>query len=254
MFDRSIKTTVRKAVDDFFRVEVIRQTPSPQQAIWLAAHNDYSEKFIFEDRDNWPDEERSGELIVKHLLAGGRGHWGPSEHVYIQFACGYFPHSVVVQARTHRIASFDVQSQRYTSQRVLNLVEGKLPIEAVFYIRPAGEYTDRQGDRYTYTELQRERELERCLKTAEWYAEQINEGVSEEQARDVLAQGIRQHFVFSLNARSFQHMADLRLAKLDAQLEIREMMQLCWPHFNAWVPAIAEYYERYRMGKGKLAP
>ncbi|XDE62527.1 FAD-dependent thymidylate synthase [Arthrospira platensis BEA 1257B] len=55
-------------------------------------------------------ELEAGEIIVKRLLAGERGHYGPLEHPSITFNCGYFPHSVMQQARTHRVGiSFDVQ-------------------------------------------------------------------------------------------------------------------------------------------------
>ena len=56
------------------------------------------------DRDNWPDEQRAGE-IIKRLLAGERGHFGPLEHAQIVLNVGWFPHSVMQQARTHRVAS-----------------------------------------------------------------------------------------------------------------------------------------------------
>jgi thymidylate synthase (FAD) len=95
---------------DRFRVEVISQTPNPQQVIYAALHQDYTENFVFDDRDSWPSESECGEIIVKRLLAGDRGHYGPLEHPQIIFNCGYFPHSVMQQARTHRVGvSFDVQ-------------------------------------------------------------------------------------------------------------------------------------------------
>lgn len=73
-------------------------------------HQDYCEDFVWEQRDNFPDEKKAGELVVKHLLAGGRGHYGPIEHPQIVFNVGYFPHSLMQQIRTHRVGiSFDVQ-------------------------------------------------------------------------------------------------------------------------------------------------
>ncbi|QCS49877.1 FAD-dependent thymidylate synthase [Picosynechococcus sp. PCC 11901] len=95
---------------DKFRVEVLRSTPNPQQTIWSAMHQDYCEEFVWEQQSNFPDEQKAGELIVKHLLAGGRGHYGPLEHPQIVFNVGYFPHSMMQQIRTHRVGvSFDVQ-------------------------------------------------------------------------------------------------------------------------------------------------
>jgi thymidylate synthase (FAD) len=111
---------------DKFRVEVIAQTPNPQTVIYAAMHQDYSDQFIIDERDQWPSETKCGEIIVKRLLAGERGHYGPLEHVQIVFNCGYFPHSVMQQARTHRVGiSFDVQSFRYTGQQFIEVLEGK---------------------------------------------------------------------------------------------------------------------------------
>ncbi len=95
---------------DRFRVEVIAQTPNPQRVIYAAMHQDYTDQFVFDQQEDWPNESKCGEVIVKRLLAGERGHYGPLEHVQIVFNCGYFPHSVMQQARTHRVGvSFDVQ-------------------------------------------------------------------------------------------------------------------------------------------------
>ncbi len=95
---------------DKFRVEVLRSTPNPQQTIWSAMHQDYCEELVWEQRQDFPDEQKAGELVIKHLLAGGRGHYGPLEHPQIVFNVGYFPHSMMQQIRTHRVGiSFDVQ-------------------------------------------------------------------------------------------------------------------------------------------------
>jgi thymidylate synthase (FAD) len=95
-------------MDPYFQVDVLAQTPEPQSLIWLAMHQDYSEDFVtWEDP---ADETEAGALVVKHLLAGERGHYGPLEHPAITLNCGWFPHSVMQQARTHRVGvSFDVQ-------------------------------------------------------------------------------------------------------------------------------------------------
>ena len=61
---------------DKFRVEVINKTPNPQQLIYGALHQDYSEGFVFDEQNTWPSEAKCGEIIVKRLLAGDRGHYG----------------------------------------------------------------------------------------------------------------------------------------------------------------------------------
>jgi len=185
-------------------------------------HQDYSENWIA--YENAPNEKQAGELAVKHLLVGGRGHYGCVEHPSITFAVGFFPHSVMQQARTHRIAtSFDVQSQRYTGERICEVADGERDVESVFYIRPVDSYKDREGKKYFYTEEQREQDLGFCKRSARHYAKLIEESVSEEHARSVLCFDFRQHFVVTFNMRSLMHFLDLR-AKADAQLEIQQLL------------------------------
>lgn len=236
-----------------FKVEMIRQIPSPQQAIYAAMHQDYCEDFVTDHCAQWPSEKKCGELIVKRLLAGDKGHYGPLEHPSIVFNCGYFPHSVMQQIRTHRLLSFDVQSNRYTGNRIVDAATGKREIEEVFYLRPVGSYTDRQGKKYEYTQLQRDRDLAWCLEAAKRYQQLLAEGAAEEHARGIIPFDVRQHWVMSLNARSLMHLLDMRWKK-DAQLECQKLCNLIWPHFQEWVPEIAAWYLQSRAKKGRLAP
>jgi thymidylate synthase (FAD) len=176
------------------------------------------------------------------------------EHPQISFNCGYFPHSVMQQARTHRISvSFDVQSYRYTGLQVIDVVDGKKDIESVFYLRPVGNYSDRTGKKYYYSPEQRESDLDWCMEAAKRYKADIEAGMSEEHARGKVPFDYRQHFVVSFNLRSLLHFLDLRHKK-DAQLEIQKLCEMMFPHLEAWTPAIAAWYKANRLGKGKLAP
>jgi thymidylate synthase (FAD) len=239
---------------DRFTVEVISQTPNPQQTMYAAMHQDYAEGFVVRDRDQWPSEARCGEILVTNLLKGGRGHYGPLEHPQIVLNVGWFPHSTMQQIRTHRVGvSFDVQSGRYTSQRILDVVDGKREVEEVFYLRPLGFYTDRQGKKYEYTAEVRQEDLEWCLEASRRYKQKIDQGFAEEHARGLIPFDIRQHWVMSANVRSLMHLLDLRW-KADAQLEAQKMCEAIWPHFQSWVPAIAAWYEENRLKKARLAP
>lgn len=239
--------------DPRFRVEVLNATLQPQVTAWCAMHQDYSERFVFDEKA--PPEDEAGRIIVKHLLAGDRGHYGPLEHAQIVLACGWFPHSVMQQARTHRVGvSFDVQSFRYTGQRICRAADGELPLEEVFYLRPAGDYTDRQGKRYTYTEDQRYVDLDELQALAWRYKHRVGlEHFSEEHARSLLPFDTRQHFVVSFTLRALLHFLDLR-AKKDAQLEIIQLCDLIWPHLEVWAPEIASWYAASRLHKARLAP
>lgn len=456
---------------DRFRVEVISKTPNPQQTIYAAMHQDYAEAFVWDQRDDWPAEAKAGELVIRNLLKGGRGHYGPLEHPQIVLNCGFFPHSTMQQIRTHRVGlSFDVQclagetevtfvhasgslkkykisdlydlwengekairerktkgrngeppgqyrrdckrrlkkmhlrvlnedtgffetshlksviysgkqpvyrltlengdaldctanhrlftengwqrmgeaiglvtdsthqalamtreckvmcnglarpdalysqkvwltaqaqkglhassialrrlaahavkvsqveflgfqatydlevedpwhnfvanglvvhnSFRYTGSRILDVARGETDVEDVFYLRPVGAYTDRQGKKYEYTEALRQQDLEWCIKGCDRYKTRIDQGFSEEHARGLIPFDVRQHWVLSANARSLMHLLDLRW-KADAQLEAQKLCEAIWPHFQAWVPAIAGWYETNRLKKARLSP
>jgi thymidylate synthase (FAD) len=190
---------------------------------------------------------------------------GNCEHPSITFNVINFPHSVMVQARTHRIGiTFDVQSQRYTSKRILRLnqvlknttdpTEILSLLQEVFYFRPTGYYFDREGNKYLYSEEEREKDIIFTKNAVEYYAHKVeNQGYAPEHARDLLTQNIRQHFVVTFNARSLLHFCDLRLPK-DAQPEIRNLAYLIFTHFSNWMPEVAEFYAKKRFGKNLLAP
>ncbi len=158
------------------------------------------------------------------------------------------------QIRTHRVGvSFDVQSFRYTGGRILDVVADRRDVEEVFYLRPVGDYSDRQGKKYTYTEELRQQDIAWCLEACKRYKTHIEQGFSEEHARGLIPFDVRQHWVMSANVRSLMHLLDLRW-KADAQLEAQRLCEVIWPHFQAWVPAISTWYETNRLKKARLAP
>ena len=74
--------------DSYFRVELLSRTLDPQTLIWQAMHQDYSELLVADEET--PSEAKAGEIAIKRLLAGGRGHFGVLEHPSITFSVGYF--------------------------------------------------------------------------------------------------------------------------------------------------------------------
>lgn len=244
-------------IDPLFRVELISATNSPQQSVYAGMHQDYSEGFVVDRRESWPDEVESGNICVKRLLNGERGHYGPLEHAQIVLNVGWFPHSVMQQARTHRIGvSFDVQSLRYTGKRICRAVDLNTvkAMEEVFYLRPVGTYVDRQGKHYEYTQKHRDADLDYCVASAWRYKKLVEEeGFAEEHARGIISFDIRQHFVVSFTLRALMHFLDLR-AKQDAQQEIKQLCDLIVPHFAVWTPEIASWYIKTRLGRARLAP
>lgn len=240
--------------DPLFRVVTVAATPNPQKCIYMAMHQDYSEGFVSDGWNDWLGEEAAGEICVNRLLAGERGHYGPLEHAQIVLNVGWFPHSAMQQARTHRVGvSFDVQSMRYTGVRICRAAIGLLDLEEVFYLRPVGDYSDRQGKKYHYSPDQRAIDLDLCRAAAHRYRDLLAAGFAEEHARGILPFDYRQHFVVSFTLRAMLHFLDLR-AKADAQPEIRALCDLMWPHLEGWVPEIAAWYKKTRLNRARLAP
>jgi thymidylate synthase (FAD) len=215
-------------------------------------HQDFSPDFV--GNQSLLSEVKAGDAIVRHLLAGDRGHYGPFEHPQITLACGYFPHSVTQQVRTHRTGiTFDVQSFRWTGSQVVDVALGKRSIEDVFYLRPVGRYRNRDGSSFDYTSSERDRDLLFLREAVRVYQERFEAGMSEEQCRDILPAGYRQHFVMSCNARTLMHLLDMR-APANAQIECQWFCELLLEQFECWMPDVAAWYVAHRYKKSKLAP
>jgi thymidylate synthase (FAD) len=232
-----------------FEVVRIAATPLPQTCVYLALHNDYSEEFVTATSMS---EEKCGEIAVQRLLKGNRGHYGPLEHAHMLMAIRA-DHNTIMQLRTHRLFSFDVQSMRYTGDRVIQVAEGAVPIKDVFSFRPPGVYLDREGQRYEYTEENICDDQDACFAAAVEYSSRRAEGRPEEDARRVLPTCYFQNAYVSGNLRSWLHLLDVRL-KLDAQLEIRDVSERANAHIYEWAPQIAQWWQDTRAGKALLAP
>lgn len=231
-------------------MELVAATERPQQVVYVALHNDYAEDFC--PSTDLP-EDRCGQIVVERLLKGNRGHWGPLEGPTLTLALRA-DHNTIMQLRTHRIGlSFDVQSQRYTGARIEKVASGELPVEDVFYIRPAGTYRDRQGDPYTWSEDDAEEFAAIALSSALDYTRLREKGVAEEHARGVLITSYYQNAVVTGNLRSWLHVLDVRL-KSDAQFEIRALMELVAREVQRWAPEVFEWWAAHRRGKAILAP
>lgn len=233
-----------------FKVERVAATECPQQLVYIALHNDYAEDFC---PATSIAEDRCGEIAVERLLKGGKGHWGPLEGPQMTLAI-QADHNTLMQLRTHRVGvSFDVQSMRYSGQRIERVANGDLPVEDVFYVRPPGKYRDRQGDAYEWTDDDVEEGYAMALSSAIDYTRLRERGVSEEHARGVLITSYLQNAIVSANLRAWLHLLDVR-HKADAQWEIRALMDLVALQVQRWVPEIYAWYSQNRLGKALLAP
>lgn len=232
-----------------FRVERVAATELPQQVAYIALHTDYAEDFC--PSTELP-EDNCGVVVVERLLKGDRGHWGPLEHASLTLALRA-DHNTLMQLRTHRLGSFDLQSMRYTGARIEQVARGERPVEDIFYVRPAGTYRDRQGDPYTWGDVDIDAALAIALSSAHDYRALRQRGISEEQARSVLITSYYQNAVVTFNARSWLHLLEMRL-KADAQWEMRVLMELIERQVQRWIPEVHAWWAQHRRTKARLAP
>lgn len=103
---KPIKAKDLLELDKHLEVVMLQCYPIPEQVVWQAGRGDYAE--IPAHELEVPRPNKCGEWIVEQLLANERGHYGPLEHPAITFSVSGYVHSVMVQARTHRVGvSFD---------------------------------------------------------------------------------------------------------------------------------------------------
>lgn len=247
---------IKEIKDNRFRVclDLAASSPDPQVAIWRGQHTCVSETFAFEDEP--PLSQRCGEIIIKHQLAGDRGHFSVLRKAFVSFCCTGFPHSVVAQITRHQDSSFLVQSNRWTGERFVKVSNGELDeldLEEVFYFRPEGIYFDRNGNKYEYTHSLRERDLQNCAIACVDYKRKIKEGCPFEMARDLLPYNVRQNFDISCDLQACWHWLDQR-TKADSQLEIQALAKLVLVQLQSWCPQLTDWYLENRYAKAKLAP
>mgnify|MGYP000119496877 CR=1 FL=1 len=230
-------------------VDVIDKTQLPQTIVYLKMHQCYSDEPII----NTPlDEAKCGDIIVKRLLIGNRGHYSPLEGAKVTLSLQYIPHSVLQQLLRSRIGvSPSVQSFRYTSKQFQKYKSGVLPLEHLIYVRPPGIYHDRDSE-YEYTDDKRVEDLSLAKFTLNHVIKSLKQGMPPEQARSQLLD-YRQHCAITLNARSLMSLLDRR-SKKDAQIEIQILASLIMEFFKLWMPEVALWYEKNRYGKAMLSP
>lgn len=174
-------------------VTLIRYTDAPAELCGQAAA-------ICTDSQNW-------ESALRHAVESG--HTSVLEHAVFTFQIDGISRACLAQLTRHRLASFDVQSQRYVK---LDEWEAKIPL-SIGNNLDAFEKAD-ASIRYS-------------MKT---YKELMEMGIPAEDARYVTPQAVTTKLVMTMNARELLHFFSLRTCNR-AQLEIRqmadEMLKIC---------------------------
>ncbi len=241
-------------------VDSDRQVLSHRQDCHLMANGVVIEESLHQEKKQALEVSFALNFASTHLkkteLGGRKLKAHPLKVVQVKYLGLQRTYDLEVAGQWHNFVANGVvvhNSFRYTGQRIVDVVEGKREVEEVFYLRPLGFYSDRQGKKYEYNPEQRQQDIEWCLEACRRYQQRILEGFSEEHARGLIPFDVRQHWVMSANVRSLMHLVDLRW-KADAQLEAQKLCEHLWTPFQAWVPQIADWYESNRLKKARLAP
>jgi thymidylate synthase (FAD) len=165
-------------------VTLIESTPFPEQLCGAAAS-------VCTNSD---DHKRS----LKHALASG--HTSVMEHAVFTFMVDGLSRAALAQLTRHRVASFDVQSQRY-----VRLDNPELVIPESIKVSPFAAEAE-STMRYVMNLYQR----------------MVEAGIPCEDARYVTPQAVPTTLIMTMNARELLHFFSLRTCNR-AQWEIREL-------------------------------
>lgn len=248
MTDRAKSLPELPIRDEHFSVSIDcnATSPYPERAIWSGQHICVAE--WISPKSLIPQDP--GKAIIKHQLSVE--HFSVLRHAFIKLDCAGFPHSLIAQITRHQDSAFLVQSNRYTGNRFIRVANGDLPIDEVFYFRPAGKYATREGF-YSRDEEMNFACRRQALRACELYKQFIESGVPYEDARGIIPYDFRQNFTMSCDGQALFHWLDQR-SKKDSQLEIQTFAALVMHQVLLWMPTIGNWYLENRYGKARLAP
>lgn len=174
------------------KVDLVAYTPCPEQLCGLAAAACTNSKNIAS--------------ALRHAV--GSGHTSVLEHAVFTFKVEGLSRAALAQLTRHRLASFDVQSQRYVRIDDAELIMPDTIRESEFYEEAAAL----------------------MKKSMELYKKMADAGIPKEDARYVTPQAVPTTLYMTMNARELLHFFSIRTCNR-AQWEIRnladEMLRLC---------------------------
>jgi len=165
-------------------VELLNQEPFPLEMVSKAAGICYG-------KGNAP--EKRAMFCFEH------GHMSPFEHVVFTFKISGISRACLAQLTRHRLASYNVESQRYCNYNGFCIDNFVYPSDNLLYEK-------------AYS------------KAIELYDALIESGEKPEDARYVLPNGFKTNLIMTVNLREFCTIWKLRSDK-SAQWEIRDLVE-----------------------------
>lgn len=151
-------------------------------------------------------DSKNPESALRHAV--GSGHTSVLEHAVFTFRVEGLSRAALAQLTRHRLASFDVRSQRYVRIHGIDLVIPESIRKSDFYVEAGSLLED----------------------VMNLYQRMVDAGIPAEDARYVTPQAVPTTLIMTMNARELLHFFSLRTCNR-AQWEIRhladEMLTIC---------------------------
>lgn len=161
-------------------------------------------------RSDKPDRARAHALMS--------GHQSILEHIVFTFRIEEISRVTLAQLTRHRLASYDVESQRYTDTNQQSII-----------IPPSIAQNDILHDEY----------FQIIKQTRAFYEKAVFMGIPKEDARYACMEGTCTRLILTMNARELRHFFSLRCCNR-AQWEIRELADRMLAICKQECPAIFE--------------
>jgi thymidylate synthase (FAD) len=209
-------------------------------------------------------EKEAGKLIVKHCLKVNKIHWGILEHAHLTFGLYGFPRYAILQLRTHRNSTWDVQSMRETGESLIEsgrILTERLSKTSIFqrlfpndkvlcdimedqvYQQFAAEFL--HADHQTIIDL--------GWQLVAYYEQSLKKGFRYENARGLVGDNVRCNAHVTLNLRHLLHWGSVRLGG-DAQYVTRQIVELMLLKANDIHPQIIGWFYEQKPKRLTLSP
>ena len=202
-------------------VKLLRYTDNPKEILEMALNMTMKQNFTPQNKDI--------SRVIKYIIDAN--HTSPLEHIYYTFLIKGATRSFLAQITRHRIASYTSGSQHYQKYSDYNFKISDT-LKNNLLIKDASN------------------------KLMDIYNELINQGISKEEARQILPNGMENNLLFTINARSLINFLNLRLCyrnTSEIQIVSEKILKLLIPTFpELWNNIGPDCYMKNKCYQGKM--
>jgi len=218
-----------------------------------------------------PNGQPTGEgeaerLVIKHCLKVNKIHWGILEHPHYTIGLYGFPRWAILQLRTHRNTTWDVQSMRETGNQIAEdgreLYQKWASLHGLFRGETwfANQAEERVARHFALEWFNVTTEVERvtvvnslAYQMMEYYSYSTQPGFKHERGRGILGDSVRCNAHVTMNLRHLLHVASVRMAG-NAQDCTREIARRMLDAIEQPHPGIVDWFMKKEPYKLTLSP